>query len=256
MRLIEDGAVTGPENRDAAPARLLAGAVSALTGRDDDGERGGALDVATAALALVRTVRSGGGSVLADALVEVADWLPIRDLPALQRHYPGLSGEELADALVAAATRATTTTGAALGAVFATEYLAPRFLLSAPAQLAAETIVVAAIEVKLIAELHAVYGVARPAGHGASAYVRPWVEQRGIDPLDPTTTTRAIGVVGKRKLRRRMLARVGTSLPSLAPMLAGAVAGALVNRRETQVLARKVRADLRRRPRAIDITKG
>jgi hypothetical protein len=50
-----------------------------------------------------------------------------------------------------------------------------------------------------------------------------------------------------RLLRRRLAIRAGRSAFSLAPMLTGAAAGALFNRRETRRLGRDIQKDLRRR---------
>src|ERR671922_98031 len=60
------------------------------------------------------------------------------------------------------------------------------FLVHHRSQLAGETLVVAAIEVKLIAELHEVYGV-RVEGSGTArgaAFLTSWARQRGINPLE------------------------------------------------------------------------
>jgi len=48
-------------------------------------------------------------------------------------------------------------------------------------------------------------------------------------------------------LQRRLTARAGRSLFSLGPLLTGAVAGGLINRRETRKLGRMLRDDLRAR---------
>jgi hypothetical protein len=49
-----------------------------------------------------------------------------------------------------------------------------------------------------------------------------------------------------RRLRRRLYGRVGRSAFSLGPLFTGAVAGAVLNRRETRRLGHDVRRDLRR----------
>ena len=66
----------------------------------------------------------------------------------------------LADALVRSAVLATAAVGVAGGAVTAVKWTVPVTLLTLPLQLAVETAAVAAIEIKLVAELHEVYGVA------------------------------------------------------------------------------------------------
>jgi hypothetical protein len=50
-----------------------------------------------------------------------------------------------------------------------------------------------------------------------------------------------------RLLRRRLVSRASRSVFSLAPLLTGAAAGALFNRRETRKLGREIQRDLRRR---------
>jgi hypothetical protein len=50
-----------------------------------------------------------------------------------------------------------------------------------------------------------------------------------------------------RLLRRRLAARASRSVFSLAPLLTGAAAGALFNRRETRKLGQDIQRDLRRR---------
>ena len=77
----------------------------------------------------------------------------------LRAQHPGLSDDDLAQTLISGAAKASSAIGAAGGALAAVEFAAPPTLLTAPAQIAAETLVVAAAEIKLIAELHEVYGV-------------------------------------------------------------------------------------------------
>jgi len=115
-------------------------------------------------------------------------------------------------------------------------------------QLAAETLLVAVIEVKLIAELHEVYGagVGGTPRQRAMAYLVSWTNRRGIDPLDPAGMQLALGGTAKRALRVRLIRRAGRNLSTLGPMMTGAVAGSVVNHRETRRLGEEVRADLRR----------
>jgi hypothetical protein len=47
-------------------------------------------------------------------------------------------------------------------------------------------------------------------------------------------------------LRRRLTGRVGRSTFSLGPLLTGALAGAMINRRETRKLGKDILEDLRR----------
>lgn len=189
-----------------------------------------------------------GGRWLADVFADIAPHIPIRDLETLREHHGGLSGERLADSLVRVAANTTTAVGAAGGALAAVEFTAPPLLLTAPAQVTAETLVVAAIEVKLIAELHEVYGVQVPGSGTARAttFVTGWARQRGINPLEPGSVTYAMGAAAKAALRKRLLRTAGRSLTTMGPFLTGAVAGAALNRAATRRLADHIRRDLRR----------
>lgn len=194
-----------------------------------------------------------GGQWLADLLLQTAQHLPVRDLETLRGHHNDLEGDGLADSLVEVAMRATTGVGAAGGALAAVEYTAPTTLLYAPAQIAAETLAVAAIEVKLIAELHEVYGVAVP-GSGtqrAVTFVHAWARRRGFDPTRPGSLPRALGPAARNELRRRLMLRMSRNVTTLGPMFTGAVAGGVLNRQATRKLADHVRADLRRPPQAV-----
>jgi hypothetical protein len=192
----------------------------------------------------------GAGSLLADVLADAAPRLRIRDAATLRLHHPGRSDDEIADQLIRTASRTTAAFGAAVGALAAVEFAAPPALLAAPVQLAAETLAVAAVEVKLIAELHELLG--RPAhGSGAqrgSAYLVSWMRQRALDPkVGAAGLTAILGATAKRELRTMLLRRTGRGMTTLAPFLAGAVAGGVVNRRVTRSLGEKVSADLRGR---------
>lgn len=185
---------------------------------------------------------------LTDTVAEIAPHIPVRDLETLRRHHGGLTGESLADSLVRAAQHATTGVGAAGGALAAVQFTAPPLLLTAPAQVVAETIVVATIEIKLIAELHEVYGIQVPGSGTArgAVFLNSWARQRGFDPLAAGSMTAALGVAAKAGLRKRLMRTLGRHLTTLGPFLTGAVAGAALNRTATVRLAEKVRADLRR----------
>jgi hypothetical protein len=117
-----------------------------------------------------------------------------------------------------------------------------------PTELAAEITGVAAVEVKLIAELHEVYGV-RPPGNLAqrsTAYLHSWSSERGIDVTRPSTVNAALGIQMRRELRQQIMKRMVRDLPNLMPFMVGAAVGAVMNRRDTRRLAERVRKDLRR----------
>jgi hypothetical protein len=221
---------------------------------DDSGDRRGQLTALTRAVgAAARGAGTGArglGQLLADALADAAPRIKVRDAGTLRSHHPGRSDDEIADALVRNAGRTTGTFGAAVGALAAVEFAAPPTYLAAPVQLAAETLAVAAVEVKLVAELHELYGEA-VVGTGAqrgSAYLMSWVHQRALDPQAGVAGLSAVlGYAAKRELRALLMRRMGRSMSKLAPFLAGAVAGAAVNRRATRTLGDKVTAELRGR---------
>lgn len=194
----------------------------------------------------------GGGRWLAEVFADVAPRIPIRDLETLRRHHPGLGDEALADELTRTAVNATTAVGAAGGALAAVQFTAPPLLLTAPAQIVAETLVVAAIETKLIAELHEVYGVQVPGGptQRALTHVTAWARQRGINPLESGSLSAGLGGAARTALRKRLLRTLGRHMTTLGPLLTGAVAGGTLNRAATKKLAAKVREDLARYNRA------
>ncbi|MFE7752465.1 hypothetical protein [Streptomyces sp. NPDC057428] len=188
------------------------------------------------------SVRAALGMV-ADRIIDTAPRVPVRDLATLRGQFPGLGPEELADKLVAGACNATATVGAGIGAA-AMMPVPPAML----AELAAEITGVAAVEMKLVAELHEVYGRRPPGnlGQRSTAYLTSWTEERGIDVSRPTTLNAALGGQMKRELRQQIMKRTVRDLPNLIPFMIGAVVGAMMNRRDTRKLADRVRDDLRR----------
>ncbi|MFJ8850987.1 hypothetical protein [Streptomyces sp. NPDC102437] len=197
-----------------------------------------------------RGVRKGGESAkaaighIADLIIENAPRVPVRDLATLRKQFPGLGPEELADKLIAGASKGTATVGAGIGAA-AMMPVPPAML----AELAAEITGVAAIEMKLVAELHEVYGQRPPGGLGqrSGAYLTSWTEERGIDVARPATVNAALGGQMKRELRQQITKRMARDLPNLVPFMIGAAVGAMMNRRDTRKLAERVRKDLRKR---------
>ncbi|MFF4757630.1 hypothetical protein [Streptomyces sp. NPDC001292] len=237
-------------------------ALASVSGRGDPAvPAGGSAPVARRQAAAIRHrarkagevarngARVGGGharaalSYLTDRVIDMAPRIPVRDLTTLRRQFPGLGPEQLADRLVAGAAGASSTVGAGVGA--AAMLPVPPAM---PAQLAAEVTGVAAIELKLIAELHEVYG-ARPPGNlkaRSAAYLSVWSHERRIDVWNPSTIDLALGGRMRRQLRRQIMKRTARGLPKLTPFMVGAAAGAVMNRRETRRLAARIRADLRK----------
>jgi len=188
--------------------------------------------------------RAGSGSGwLVSQVVAMAPRLRVRDQAALQAQFPGQSAEEIADALIERAARAAAAAGGAAGVAAALPVL-PAF----PAEVAAETLVVVGIELKLVAELHEAYCIPAPGNFAErmSAYLAAWAHRRGVFMIEGGLIL-AAGSPMARLLRRRLIARAGRSAVSLGPLLTGAAAGAMFNSRETKKLGRDIRRDLRRR---------
>jgi len=193
-----------------------------------------------------RRAAGSGTGWLAQQVIDMAPRLRVRNQAQLQAQFPGQSPEDIADALIEGAARAAAATGAAAG-VWSVVPVVTAF----PAEIAAETLVIVGIEVKLIAELHEAYGT--PAeGNLAErmrTYLAAWAHRRGVTAI-PGGVVFAAGSPLARLLRRRLALRAGRSAFSLGPLLTGAAAGAALNARETRKLGRQVRHDLRRQ--AID----
>ena len=191
---------------------------------------------------------------MADAVGEIAPHVPVRDLETLRRHFDGLDGEDLADRLIRNAARATAGIGAAGGGVAAIEWAAPPTLLSAPVLLAAETVGVVAIELKLIGELHEVYGrpVTGSTAERATALVQAWSAQRGVNPLLPGVGVGTVlGTAARKELQTSLLRRFGRNLTTMGPLLTGAAVASYLNRRATRTVGDNVRKDLRTKRPAI-----
>jgi len=193
----------------------------------------------------VRTARRRAGTGMGwftAQVVAMAPRLRVRSGAALRAQFPGKSTEDIADALIVGASRAAGAVGAGVGAWAALPVL-PAF----PVELLTETLALVGIELKLIAELHEVYGMAPPgnAVDRATAYIGAWAHRRGVLAAPGGLILVAGSPLGRR-LRLRLAARAGRSAFSLAPLFIGAAAGAMLNSRETRRLGLDVRADLRR----------
>src|SRR6516165_7285751 len=122
----------------------------------------------------VRTARQRAGTGMGwftAQVVAMAPRLRVRSGAALRAQFPGKNTEDIADALIVGASRASGAVGAAVGAWAALPAL-PAF----PVELVTETLALVGIELKLIAELHEVYGMAPPgnaADRATAAAGRP-----------------------------------------------------------------------------------
>jgi hypothetical protein len=191
---------------------------------------------------------------MSDVVGDVAPHIPVRDRDTLRRHFPGLDDEDLADRLIRNAARATAGIGAAGGGVASLEWAATPVLLSAPVLLAAETVAVVAVELKLIGELHEVYGqpVTGSPAQRATALLQAWSGRRGVNPLVPGVGVASVlGTAGRKELQNTLLRRFGRNLTTMGPLLSGAAVASYLNRRATRALGEKLQKDLRRQ-RPID----
>nr|WP_241265963.1 hypothetical protein [Streptomyces boncukensis] len=187
--------------------------------------------------------------LVADRVIETAPRIPVRDAETLRAQFPGLGTEEIADKLVSGAVLGSATVGASVGA--AAMLPVPPAM---PAELAAEIVGVASVELKLISELHELYGQRAPgnAGQRTAAYLGAWTSERGIDLAKPLSLNAALGGQMRRELRQQIMKRTLRNLPNLTPFMVGAAVGAVMNRRDTRRLAARVRDDLRRRPLPVE----
>ncbi|MDI1464944.1 hypothetical protein QEZ54_28640 [Catellatospora sp. KI3] len=187
---------------------------------------------------------------ITEAVGDIAPHIPIRDLETLRRHYPGLDDEALAERLIRNAARSAAGIGAVGGGVAAVEWAAPPALLSTPVLLATETVAVVGIELKLIGELHEVYGQPVVGGGGQRAInlLQSWAGHRGINPMVPAGATAIVlGTATRKQLRDMILKRFGRNLTTLGPLFTGAAIASYLNRKATKRLGEDLRRDLRHR---------
>jgi hypothetical protein len=258
--LVGDGAVGPIVPDDPAADRATAEALARLTDADlPADQRRAALRVIADALRLrgfkdvvrPRAVMAWVG----DAVVDVAPRIPLRSLETLRAHHPGLHDEEIADRIIRAAGRTSAGIGAVGGGVTSIQWAAPPTLLTAPVVLAAETVAVVAVELKLIGELQELYGqpVRGSVAERGLSLLQAWAGRRGVNLLVPGRSVAAVlSTAARHELRDRLVRRFGRNLTTLGPLLTGAVIAAFLNRRATLKLAEEVCRDLNaRRPPAL-----
>jgi hypothetical protein len=191
-------------------------------------------------------------ALLGDLLDAAAPRLPVRDRDRLRAAHPGRTDDEIAEALTARTSRLTTGIGAATGGLAAVHWFAPPSMLAVPLEIAAETLLVAAVEVVLVGELHELYG-RRPPGDSrerASAYLASWTARRGLSD-GRTGLGATLGSAGLLAVRRAMTRRLVRAVPSAAPFMVGAALGGRSNRKATESLAARLVTDLRPARRAL-----
>lgn len=198
-----------------------------------------------------RSVASGRW--LAEALLDAVPHIPVRDASSLSAAYGGRTGRALAEELVRSASHRTAGFGAVAGALAGAHELAPPTWMAIPAELVAETLAVVAVEMKLVAELQEVYGmpVTGTPMERTTAIVVAWAEGRGVTPetlVRPGGVAQVLGRTSRRELtrmlQRRLARRAVRNMSALIPLMAGAVAGAELNRRATRALGDRVVGDL------------
>ena len=256
----------GPPDKKRIAGKLQAAAgrttsaVTSAAGRTTSAVTNAAGRTTSAVTNATASARRGAGSAgrgvtsglnwLTAQVVAMGPRLRIRDQATLRAQFPGQTDDEIAQRLIDRAARAAAAVGGTTGAWAALPAL-PAF----PAEVAAETLAVVGIEVKLVAELHEVYGMgAQGSGpERARAYIGSWASRRGIYQVDGGLLLIAGSPLAKQ-LTRRLALRVRRSTFALAPLFTGAVAGAVLNRRETRRLGREIRDDLRQRRRTVTAT--
>ena len=256
----------GPPDKKRIAGKLQAAAgrttsaVTSAAGRTTSAVTNAAGRTTSAVTNATASARRGAGSAgrsvtsglnwLTAQVVAMGPRLRIRDQATLRAQFPGQTDDEIAQRLIERAARASAAVGGTTGAWAAFPAL-PAF----PAEVAAETLAVVGIEVKLVAELHEVYGMgAQGSGpERARAYIGSWASRRGIYQVDGGLLLIAGSPLAKQ-LTRRLAVRVRRSTFALAPLFTGAVAGAVLNRRETRRLGREIRDDLRQRRRTVTAT--
>lgn len=193
----------------------------------------------------VRAAGTGGRRAW-EGLVEALPRVPVRDLATLRAHHDGLDGEELADSLVRGALAAVAVVGVGGGLAALSTRRMPGWFLAIPVTVATEAVLVAAVEAKLIAELHEVYGVPlRPGTRTRGAAVlSEWASRRDLDPTDPRSLRVLTGLAVRQRGARRFAAST-SRVARLGGAVVGGAAGAGVHRRNLDELAASVRADLR-----------
>ncbi len=238
----------------------LGRAVGGLAGSRPD--RGTLAQVARLARVSMKTAGTRSvatGQWLAETALDAVPHIPVRDAAALSAQHDGLIGDPLARAVVRSASRTTAGLGAVAGALAGAQELAPPAWVAIPGELLVETLMVVAVEMKLVAELQEVYGmpVEGTASERSMAIVRAWAESRGVTAralVRPGGMAQVLGRGSRRELtrmlQRRLALRAMRSMSALAPLMAGAVAGAELNRRATRSLGDKVTRDLSSRRRA------
>lgn len=202
-------------------------------------------------------VQRGGvtlsGQGLADLLLKTAPRIPIRSKAEIEKANPGLSGTALANQLAKNAARNSAAVGGVTGALASAGELAPPLWVMLPLEVIAETLVIAAIEMKLVGELHELYEkpISGTPDERAVAILESWSARKGVDidelrkkgTLSEALDKKSNMSIGKI-IKRKLMLRTARNVSSLAPLFIGAVAGAELNRRSTRDIGGQIIKDL------------
>jgi hypothetical protein len=204
---------------------------------------------------LARSARTAGrravvsGRWLAETVIELAPRVPVRDVETLSRHHDGLTGAALAKSMIRSSGRVSAAVGAAAGGLVAVQEVSIAGLVAVPFELAAETALVVLLEIKLVAELHAVAGHPLPGGvrERTAGAVRSWLSGRGVKAGTLVAVPAGADLLGRTtraKLTMALRRRFTRNLTTLGPMLTGSAVASWLNRRATLDVGRRVARDL------------
>ncbi|HWG23698.1 hypothetical protein [Actinospica sp.] len=167
-----------------------------------------------------------------------------RSLTLLRAEYPGLEPDELAQRLVADATRQS----AAFGVAAACCAFAP-LPGAAPLVTAGDSAVTSALRWRLTAELHTVYGLLDPSpvNQGGTGYLAQWASRGSGDVVTSLAALPALALAATRALPKKLRGRL---LRPRALFTATAVSAGLHRGRATRRYGEALRQDLRADPTA------
>ena len=252
------------------PDDELAVAIGEVLDHTDEGDRTVRREQVRRVVGLAaRSAKAAGtkavasGQWLAEVTLDVAGHLPVRDLDTLRGHHQGRAGALLSGPLIRNASFAAAAVGATTGALAAASTATPAGWATLPAEVAAETLLVVGLEMKLVGELHeaAGYPLARDLRTSGPLIARSWVDVRGLAPSDlalllrpaeagalAATASNLLGHQARDQLigqiRRRLVGKAGRNTATLLPLFAGAVIGGELNRRATRKLGTTVAGTL------------
>jgi hypothetical protein len=177
----------------------------------------------------------------------MAQRLAIRDRAALLALYPGFEVDEIARRLIARAVKNSGRIGIGGGLVASVQYAMPPSLLGTPAKITAETAAIALIEIRLTAELHALYGIEIPGTvrEKASLWVTAWARGTAITAQERADYLAAVRRLAAHRVRRKLVGRGRRNLLMMAPFMVGAALGRAINRRQTRFFARRMHASIK-----------